>query len=730
MTLRVNTITSGLDANQTHVLVLDKRMEDANRVGSTTNAGNDSVRKLALLLVQLLLDLLADDRLEVAHDRGERMRTNGRTDNVVRVVQRLTTHILGAHVDDTLHAELGTRRGSGHAVLTGTGLGDDSGLAESAGEQDLADGVVDLVRAGVVEVLPLEPDLRTAGGLGHAVGRVELAGAADVLVVALELLPELGVLERGEIGLLELLVGVEESLGDVLTAELAETRRTHLALGVDDGVEARHGWPVGGDDGVDLGHGDRVGLVHDLLDVERLLALDAALVLAGDLGAVGTHRLDTSGRVCGRILELGDDLASDDDAVGVLADLDKVLPCGHTEADGERDGGDAANAGDEVGQGGGDGGGGAGGAHLGDDVDERVCERGEVLDALGRGGRGDERHVREAVLGAGASEVDGLLGRQVDDDEAVGTGSLGILNRLVLSVGERWVVVAHEQNGGLEALGACLTDVVEALGVADALLQRDLVALLDGGAVSLGIGEGDAELDDVCAALLEAEEDIDGVVLGGEAGGDEADEDGLVLGGLGGEGGFDLVGHGVRNAVEARGDGEVADGDASCRRDKRRGAARDEMMRQGRVTANGRGDEGVARVLMMKVDVGWEGECGTSVSLGRGSIQASRGRPVRPHSCDCAWAVGKRAALASSSGGGEQLHLRFTSSQATAARLALSLSRQHTAVSAVTAVVYWISKNCPTARVESSRPTAVPFDNPASEFRTPAVAAAAVTRLE
>jgi hypothetical protein len=46
--------------------------------------------------------------------------------------------------------------------------------------------------------------------------------------------------------------------------------------------------------------------------------------------------------------------------------------------------------------------------------------------------------------------------------------------------------------------------------------------------------------------------------------------------------------------------------------DKRRGAARDEMMRQGRVTANGRGDEGVARVLMMKVDVGWEGECGTA----------------------------------------------------------------------------------------------------------------------
>jgi hypothetical protein len=41
-------------------------------------------------------------------------------------------------------------------VLAGAGLGDDARLAHALGEQRLAERVVDLVRAGVVEVLALE----------------------------------------------------------------------------------------------------------------------------------------------------------------------------------------------------------------------------------------------------------------------------------------------------------------------------------------------------------------------------------------------------------------------------------------------------------------------------------------------------------------------------------------------------------------------------------------------
>jgi hypothetical protein len=48
-------------------------------------------------------------------------------------------------------------------MLAGTGFRDDAGLAHAPRQQRLADGVVDLVRAGVVQVLALEQDLRAAG---------------------------------------------------------------------------------------------------------------------------------------------------------------------------------------------------------------------------------------------------------------------------------------------------------------------------------------------------------------------------------------------------------------------------------------------------------------------------------------------------------------------------------------------------------------------------------------
>jgi hypothetical protein len=70
--------------------------------------------------------------------------------------------IVRAHVDDAFQTELGADRGRGHPVLTGAGFGDDPRLAHAAGEQDLAQHVVDLVRAGVVQLVALHVDLRPA----------------------------------------------------------------------------------------------------------------------------------------------------------------------------------------------------------------------------------------------------------------------------------------------------------------------------------------------------------------------------------------------------------------------------------------------------------------------------------------------------------------------------------------------------------------------------------------
>ena len=150
---------------------------------------------------QLGRGLVADPALEVAHDRRVRVRAHGRTQHVVgrldvghpvahrlvdRVLERrrprrhrahlgaqrahpqdvgaLALDVLGAHVDDAREVEQRTGRRGRHAVLAGAGLGDDPGLAEPPGEQSLAEGVVDLVRPGVGQVLALEvePEVRDA----------------------------------------------------------------------------------------------------------------------------------------------------------------------------------------------------------------------------------------------------------------------------------------------------------------------------------------------------------------------------------------------------------------------------------------------------------------------------------------------------------------------------------------------------------------------------------------
>ena len=68
------------------------------------------------------------------------------------------------------------------AVLAGAGLGDDAALAQPPGEQRLADGVVDLVRAGVVQILALQPDPRAATSARiSALGQVERRRPADVV---------------------------------------------------------------------------------------------------------------------------------------------------------------------------------------------------------------------------------------------------------------------------------------------------------------------------------------------------------------------------------------------------------------------------------------------------------------------------------------------------------------------------------------------------------------------
>ncbi len=191
------------------------------------------IRQASLDLLHLRLGLVADDRLEVAHQHRIGMRARHRADAIERVVhvgdpvaQRLVHGVLqrararlhrdhrcaqhlhadhvgllpldvdGAHIDHAFEPEARAQRRGGDAVLAGAGLGDDALLAHAPRQHDLAEHVVHLVRAGVVELLALEVDLGAAEMLGEALGEIERRGPADIV---LEIAVHLGL--EGRIGL-------------------------------------------------------------------------------------------------------------------------------------------------------------------------------------------------------------------------------------------------------------------------------------------------------------------------------------------------------------------------------------------------------------------------------------------------------------------------------------------------------------------------------------------------
>ncbi|MDQ1113646.1 hypothetical protein QE418_003094 [Microbacterium testaceum] len=213
-------------------------------------------------LEELGAGLFADDLLEVADHRREGVGAGGRAEDVVgrldrgdpvavRLVDRVLegarpgrdgddlgaeeTHAcdveslaLGvdlAHVDDALEAEQGRGRRGGDTVLAGAGLGDHTGLAETFGEQRLPQHVVDLVRAGVVEVFALEEDACAAGVLGETRYLGEHRRAARIVVQqSAQLGVELGIghgrlVDRGQ-----LVDRRDQRLGHVPAAEVAEER--------------------------------------------------------------------------------------------------------------------------------------------------------------------------------------------------------------------------------------------------------------------------------------------------------------------------------------------------------------------------------------------------------------------------------------------------------------------------------------------------------------------------
>lgn len=200
----LDAVARGLAADETHTGVRDEGVEEPDGVGAAADARDGGVRKSAGALQDLPPGLDPDHPVEVADHGREGVRTRDGAEEVVGVVDvgdpvperlvdgvlegaaaRLHGDDLGAehphtgdveglppgvdltHVDGALEAEQGTGGRRGHPVLPRPGLGDDPRLAHPPGEKGLAENVVDLVGAGVVEVLALEEHPGATGVFGE-----------------------------------------------------------------------------------------------------------------------------------------------------------------------------------------------------------------------------------------------------------------------------------------------------------------------------------------------------------------------------------------------------------------------------------------------------------------------------------------------------------------------------------------------------------------------------------
>ncbi len=135
-----------------------------------------------------------------------------------------------AHEHGAFETEQRRRRGRRHPVLPGSGLGDDARLAHAACEQRLTDDVVDLVRAGVRQVLAFEEHPH-AQLLGEPRALGDRRGTPAVVGQQVVELPVEGGIGPGLLeGLLEVEAGRHQRLGNEPPTEVTEAPvRTGLA---------------------------------------------------------------------------------------------------------------------------------------------------------------------------------------------------------------------------------------------------------------------------------------------------------------------------------------------------------------------------------------------------------------------------------------------------------------------------------------------------------------------
>ena len=134
-------------------------------------------------------------------------------------IRRLPLDVDRAHEHVALHPEQRRDGRGADAVHPRAGLRDQPGLAHPPRQQRLPDGVVDLVRAGMVQVLALQIDFRAARVVAEPLRVVERGFAPDVVCQQiLHFTPELRILLRFQVLAFEFDQRGHQRFGDILAA--------------------------------------------------------------------------------------------------------------------------------------------------------------------------------------------------------------------------------------------------------------------------------------------------------------------------------------------------------------------------------------------------------------------------------------------------------------------------------------------------------------------------------
>ena len=206
----------------------------------------------------------------------------------------------------TVHGKPDARAGRGarHAVLARAGLGDDALRAEALRQQRLAERVVDLVRAGVREILALEPHVaRPSAATAAARGSAPSAGPTQVLSCCCSSRWKSASRSQRLHALLEALVRRHQRLGHVAAAE--GTVAAAAASGNSPAISLRQQLLALGGVGVCGAHGSsspnaRARGLHEFRDLGRALDARARLDAARGIDAERPHGANRRARHCPR----------------------------------------------------------------------------------------------------------------------------------------------------------------------------------------------------------------------------------------------------------------------------------------------------------------------------------------------------------------------------------------------------------------------------------------------